>query len=352
MAANLHALSACPIEEIHLPLDLEERTNKQFDEMVRKGRIFYDHQTKPGEVCVDDGFLLEFRIVSILKGKPILAPDDPGRSNTPTPESTRASTPVVTSSASSLSAPTIPTPTLSPSPKPAVKGPFVNPKPDEVVYEDVGSKHRLMLNKFCLYRPMLVLPTKEFALQSDDLDAADITAAWAILHAYHTFEPLVIYNRGVNGGSSQGHKHLQLFPVPPLAPFYGKAENLWPAKAKSPTEVSDRIPNVPFKHYVLRIPPQTDAKTVVDMHFRLLELTRKAHVDAGYDADGDYNVTMTRDWIAVIPRTTAGPPDGPFGTSTVGMLGMPAIRDERDREKWRELGDAKFLAKLGIPQSI
>lgn len=233
-----------------------------------------------------------------------------------------------------------------------MKGPFVNPKPDEVVYEDVGSKHRLMLNKYCLYRPMLVLPTKEFALQSDDLDASDVTAAWAILHAYHTFEPLVIYNRGVNGGSSQGHKHLQLFPVPPLAPFYGKAENLWPAKATSSTEVSDRIPNVPFKHYALRIPPQTSAKTVVDMYFRLLELTRKAHVQAGYDADGDYNVTMTRDWIAVIPRTTAGPPDGPFGTSTVGMLGMPAIRDERDREKWRSLGDAKFLAKLGIPQSI
>ncbi|EED19642.1 5',5'''-P-1,P-4-tetraphosphate phosphorylase, putative [Talaromyces stipitatus ATCC 10500] len=344
MAAQPHAASP-DIEDTKLPSDLEERTNIQFDEMVRKGRIFYDHQTEPGEVCVDDGFVIEYRIVPILKGKPILAPDDPGRSNTPTPESTRASTPVV-ASASSIS-----TPALSPSPKPAVKGPFVNPKPDEVVYENVGSKHRLMLNKFCLYRPMLVLPTKEFALQSDDLDASDVTAAWAILHSYHTFEPLVIYNRGVNGGSSQGHKHLQLFPVPPLAPFHGKAENLWPAKATSSAEVSDRIPHVPFKHYVLRIPPQTHVRTVVDMYFRLLELTRKAHVEAGHNADSDYNVTMTRDWIALIPRTTAGPSDGPFGTSTVGMLGMPAIRDERDREKWRSLGDSKFLAKLGIPQS-
>jgi hypothetical protein len=58
MAANLHAIASSPIEEIHLPPDLEERTNKQFDEMVRKGRIFYDHQTKPGEVCVDNGFLV------------------------------------------------------------------------------------------------------------------------------------------------------------------------------------------------------------------------------------------------------------------------------------------------------
>lgn len=60
MAADLHSLASCSIEEIHLPSDLEEKTNKQFDEMVRKGRIFYDHQTQPGEVCVDDGFLVRY----------------------------------------------------------------------------------------------------------------------------------------------------------------------------------------------------------------------------------------------------------------------------------------------------
>jgi hypothetical protein len=44
------------VEEITLPPDLEEKTNAQFDEMVRKGRIFYDEQTEPGELVVDDGF--------------------------------------------------------------------------------------------------------------------------------------------------------------------------------------------------------------------------------------------------------------------------------------------------------
>lgn len=287
----------------------------------------------------------------ILKGKPILAPDDPGRSKTPTPESTRASTPAATTTTTITATSKSPTPLGIGPALTTVKGPFANPKPEEVVYEDIGSKHRLMLNKFCLYRPMLVLPTKEFALQSDDLDPSDVAAAWAILQAYRTFEPLVIYNRGVNGGSSQGHKHLQLFPVPPLAPFHGQAKNLWPAQAASSTEVADKIPCVPFKHYVLRIPSQASAGIVTDMYFRLLKLTRQAHLDAGYDADGDYNVAMTREWIALIPRTTAGPSDGPFGTSTVGMLGIPGIRDERDREKWRNLGDSKFLAHLGIPRS-
>ena len=50
------------------------------------------------------------------------------------------------------------------------KGPFINPRPDEVILDHVGPYHRLMLNKFCLYRPMLVLPTRDFALQSDEPD--------------------------------------------------------------------------------------------------------------------------------------------------------------------------------------
>jgi ATP adenylyltransferase len=229
------------------------------------------------------------------------------------------------------------------------KGPFINPRPDEVILDHVGPYHRLMLNKFCLYRPMLVLPTRDFALQSDDLDAHDLAATWALLHAYTTFEPLVMYNRGVNGGSSQGHKHLQLFPVPPLEPFHGKASSLWPGRATSSEVVADSIAHVPFKHFVLRIPAGATAATVIAMHERLLALTRQAHVDAGHDADGDYNVTMTKEWLALIPRTTAGPPDGPFGTSTVGMLGLPAIRDETDRKKWEQFGESKFLAHLGIP---
>jgi hypothetical protein len=46
------------VEDIVLPADLEERTNAQFDDMVSKGRIFYDQQTEPGEVFVDDEFLV------------------------------------------------------------------------------------------------------------------------------------------------------------------------------------------------------------------------------------------------------------------------------------------------------
>lgn len=102
-------------------------------------------------------------------------------------------------------------------------GPFVNPNPEEVV-TDLGSNHRLLVNKYGIFRPMTVIPTKQYALQTDDLDLSDVNAAWSVLKAFQT-PSLIIYNCGINAGSSQGHKHTQVFPLP--------AHQLWPSKATS-----------------------------------------------------------------------------------------------------------------------
>jgi ATP adenylyltransferase len=69
-----------------------------------------------------------------------------------------------------------------------------------------------------------VIPTRNYALQTDDLDLSDINAAWSVLKAFQT-PSLIIYNCGINAGSSQGHKHTQVFPLP--------AHQLWPSKATS-----------------------------------------------------------------------------------------------------------------------
>jgi ATP adenylyltransferase len=102
-------------------------------------------------------------------------------------------------------------------------GPFVDPDPEEVV-TDLGSTHRLLVNKYGILRPMTVIPTRNYALQTDDLDLSDINAAWSVLKAFQT-PSLIIYNCGINAGSSQGHKHTQVFPLP--------AHQLWPSKATS-----------------------------------------------------------------------------------------------------------------------
>ncbi|GAD91606.1 5',5'''-P-1,P-4-tetraphosphate phosphorylase, putative [Paecilomyces variotii No. 5] len=284
-------------QHLGLPADLEAKTYAKFDSMVRERRIFYD--VAKAELYSHNGFLFEFRIIPTLSRKPVLAPKDPGRIK--------------------------------------ASGPFINPNPDEVI-TDIGQSYRLLLNKYCVYRPMLVLPTREFALQEDDLNATDLTAVWAVMKSFST-PLLMIYNCGVNSGSSQGHKHLQLFAAP--------EHELWPARATSEEDVASRIPGVSFKHYVLRIPEHATTRDVVRIHERLLALTKEALVKAG-DVDGDYNVAMTAEWMALIPRRTFGP-GGPNGSNAAGMLGLVAIKDDEERERWAELGYTDYLAYLGVP---
>lgn len=269
-----------------------------------------------------------------------------------------------------------------------------------------------MLNKYCLYRPMLVVPTRQFAPQSDDLDASDLSAAWALLQAFNhpgnddgrdhssassdsdqntrndsriitttsgpcssTNQFVVIFNGGASGGSSQGHKHLQLFPLPenparraamwpekiraayysPSLPPPPPSPSLTPTQARLEDTIETSIPGVPFRHFGLRIPYSTSparpvtAQAIIDIHNCLLEAMRNAQHTEWHLATLDYNVALSMDWMVVIPRTWNGGPDGPFGTSAAGMLGLVAVRDLKDRERWAELGYSKFLARLGIP---
>lgn len=81
------------------------------------------------------------------------------------------------------------------------------------------------IQKYCVYRPMLILHTTLFAPQTDDLNQTDIAAAWSVLNAMETPQ-MIIYNCGVESGSSQGHKHLQIFPRQDSKDF-----SMWPSQA-------------------------------------------------------------------------------------------------------------------------
>lgn len=63
--------------------------------------------------------------------------------------------------------------------------------------------------------------------------------------------------------------------------------------------------------------------------------------------DKDYNVAMTLDWIALIPRSFAEW-GGPFGANAQGMLGLVSVRDHEERELWGKLGYTDHLRSLGV----
>ncbi len=204
----------------------------------------------------------------------------------------------------------------------------------------LGKSHRMMLNKYGIYRPMFVLPTTEYAPQTDDLDLNDINASWTVLKAFKKTPQMVIYNCGAAAGSSVGHKHLQMFAVPE-----SKSITLFPSLAASETTIASDLPNVLFKHFVLRIPAGAGPTKVLSLYQSLLDETRRALHEV---ESNDYNVALTSEWIVLIPRRTVNY-GGPQGANAAGMLGMITVPNEQERQKWADLCYTEYLVKLGIP---
>jgi hypothetical protein len=256
------------MEHIQVPANLKEQTLGLFDKLVDEKKIFYDrgvsehvtingfdvslkhqfflfhlslpsfssiflfhlplplqftplpshrlnppmHVQKPC-VCITDLYDLtffsiekkyNFIISNILKGKPILPPNAPSR--------------------------TSPT---------AKNNPFLNPNPEEII-TTLGSSHRLLINKYCVFRPMTVVTTIAYKRQTEDLVESDVHAVWSVLCAFDSdgggsssnegmgqSEAMMIYNCGVGAGSSQGHKHMQVLSLPE------GGKSTWPSRAMS-----------------------------------------------------------------------------------------------------------------------
>lgn len=113
------------------------------------------------------------------------------------------------------------------------------------------------------------------------------------------------------------------------------------------TEVATSIEFVPFKHFVLALPPDANVEHVHATYAHLLGLSQEALASSDSDSR-DYNVVITAEWIAVIPHRMAGP-HGPYGANAAGMLGMVTVPDQGQREWWAELGYTEYLKQLGIP---
>lgn len=79
-----------------------------------------------------------------------------------------------------------------------------------------GTRHKLILNKFCAVRPQMVLHTVEFESQDELLNESDFQAAWLALNSLGE-NYMVIFNGGKDAGASLNHKHLQVVPRPEKA---------------------------------------------------------------------------------------------------------------------------------------
>ncbi|KAJ4251826.1 hypothetical protein NW762_011123 [Fusarium torreyae] len=293
----------------------------KFDDLVKQGRLLYEPSTS--EIIHEEGIKLEFRLCRSLKKKPILPRDSEARKG--------------------------------------VGGPFLNPDPDFVIAY-VNSHHVLELNMFSVYRPQFVLHTKHFAPQTDDLDLTDFAAAWSVMGSLEHKKPqMMIYNCGVNSGSSQGHKHMQVFEKPQPFPLFPEsaistegmshmyAYQTQKTRLTGVPEIARNITGVPYQHFVLRLPDKPKPGELYNQYQRLLQASVKEKGSASFGLD--YNVAMTKEWLCLIPRRHGRKDNAGanFGANAAGMLGVIWVSSQEERDSWDELGMTRYLAYLGVP---
>ena len=105
------------------------------------------------------------------------------------------------------------------------------------------------------------------------------------------------------------------------------------------------ISNVPFMHFVLRVPENSPPEQVYTQYERLLKMTKNALKAAG--AGTDYNLILVSEWIALIPRRSKG--WGPFVANAANMVGSLWLKSEAQRDEMFERPLLDMLAELGIP---
>lgn len=202
----------------------------------------------------------------------------------------------------------------------------------------IHGTHLLVVNKFCMFRPQLLLLTSDsYRRQREPLGLDDFAAACTVLNSLERPQ-FVIYNCGPTGGASRQHKHLQVLTRPPqLFP-----DN--PSEAKS-------VPYQYFLQYLHNVDIETPEgqKQVFDIYSNLLAEARKSLGD-NIEDDGAYiphNVAFVKEWIVVIPRRNVDFQG--ITANTAGMLGSMWLTSEEQMDEWKQVGPKKVLAGLGVP---
>lgn len=215
-----------------------------------------------------------------------------------------------------------------------------------------GTRHKLILNKYCAVRPQMVLHTIEFEPQDDLLNAHDFNAAWLALTALGD-RYMVIFNGGEDAGASLNHKHMQVIP---RAGHSGLESLLQSAEDGAEGAyfglcivsricidigtVSSGLEDVPFRLSVGALPKNPDGESLQQLFIAL-----RTKLDL--KPDQPYNMILYHHHMIVIPRRTANI-DG-IDANAAGMTGDVWCSSEAQYEEWLRIGPMQLLQQFGVP---
>lgn len=176
--------------------------------------------------------------------------------------------------------------------------PFEPPWEKDLLVAAVPPSHAILLNKFPVFRPHLLLVTKMFKPQDNWPDASDFRAL-ASLVTDDTV--LAYYNGGPTAGASQSHRHFQALRLPLVRE----------QTARFPTEpiVQAALTGhaLPFKGTATRLTAKDwqDDSTPVRLTLKLAQLAHKVGLDSSVGKPEPFNLILTRYWMLLIPRRRA-----------------------------------------------
>jgi ATP adenylyltransferase len=207
----------------------------------------------------------------------------------------------------------------------SASNPFAHPDPHLWV-AGLTDTHYGLLNKFPVVHHHLLLVTRRYQPQSEPLNAGDCHALAAVLSE---FRGLGFFNAGEAAGASQGHKHLQVAPLPlggddrdlPLAPLLREA-----ALGAEPRPVSA----LPFRHAAVGLTAAGDGDALLAAYAGLCEALE---LDPARDP---YNLLVTSEWMLLVPRSR-GEVDG-IPLNALAYAGALMVRNDAQRAELLERG--------------
>ncbi|QQX85951.1 phosphorylase [Cupriavidus necator] len=223
--------------------------------------------------------------------------------------------------------------------------PFL-PYDRELFVADISDTHVALLNKFNVIAHHLLIVTRRFEAQECLLTVADFEA---LLACMAEFPSLGFYNGGAAAGASQGHKHLQIVPLPladggpalPIGPLMASARIAGAIGA---------VPGLAFAHAfapldLFAASVEEVARTACERYRALLDAVgvRAVDVEGGLRQSAPYNLLVMSAGLLLVPRTRECV-EG-ISVNALAFAGSLFVRDVAQMRTIEGLGPMRVLRR-------
>ncbi|CCE62159.1 hypothetical protein TPHA_0B04890 [Tetrapisispora phaffii CBS 4417] len=208
------------------------------------------------------------------------------------------------------------------------RNPFEVPEPELTVLNDAlgDGRYKLVLNKFPVIPEHGLLITNKFEQQKVPLTIEDVAAAHQLARSLENDidgqKHIIFYNCGIDAGSSQDHKHMQVLRVP-------EGFELLQDKIVADASATSLEPlynkKVSFAHFVMKLPIESSKEYLYKCYTELLQkaiLTKPSDLQE----QKDHNVIICKDWICVIPRASTKARSMDIAFNSLGYSGIILVK--------------------------